>query len=169
MESNANIADFIGEQLIPTATGILLLIFYLILTILYSPILGLIVFTTTGINALVVAINLRVQKDANLKLQKDSGKAQATIVNAIQNIETVKASAVEDDIFKRFAGYHIRLLNTVQQLALLNAKIKIVPSVMTTFNEIAILLVGFWLVIEGELTLGMLLAAQTITMSLKGG
>lgn len=168
MESNTNIAEFIGEKLIPMVSGLVLLVFYLILTFLYSPLLGLIVIITTGINALVVAFNLRVQKDANLKLQKDAGKTQGVIVSAIQSIETVKASAIESDIFNRFAGYQTRLLNTIQDLSLLNAKIRVVPSILTTFNEIAILLVGFWLVMQGELTLGMLLAAQTITMSLKG-
>lgn len=168
MQSNASIAEFIGERLIPMLTGLVLLVFYMILTLLYSPLLGLIVAITTGVNALVVAVNLRVQKDANLKLQKDAAKADAVVISAIRHIETVKASAVEADIFQRFAGYQTRLLNTVQGLALLNAQIRVVPSAMTTFNEIAILLVGFWLVIQGQLTLGMLLAAQTITLSLKG-
>jgi NHLM bacteriocin system ABC transporter peptidase/ATP-binding protein len=168
MQSNTSIAKFIGERLIPMSSGIVLLIFYLILTLFYSPLLGTIVGVTTGANALVIAINLRLQKDASLKLQIDSAKADAVVVNAIRHIETVKASAVEADIFKRFAGYQTRLLNTVQDLALLNAKIRVVPSALTTFNEIAILLVGFWLVIQGQLTLGMLLAAQTITLSLKG-
>jgi len=168
MQSNTSIAEFIGERLIPMLTGLVLLVFYLILTMLYSPLLGLIIGITTGVNALVVVFNLRVQKDANLKLQKDAAKAEAVVVSAIRHIDTVKASAVEADIFKRFAGYQTRLLNTVQGLALLNAKIRVIPSALTTFNEIAILLVGFWLVIQGQLTLGMLLAAQAITLSLKG-
>ena len=167
MSSNASIAKFISETLIPTVTGLVLLVFYLFLTMLYSPILGLIVAITTGVNALVVVLNLRVQKDANLQLAKDSAKAGAVVISAIRSIETVKASAVEADIFKRYAGYQNRLLNTVQGLALFNARLRVVPGAMTTFNEIAILLVGFWLVIQGQLTLGMLLAAQTIAMSLK--
>jgi NHLM bacteriocin system ABC transporter peptidase/ATP-binding protein len=168
VSSNATIADFIGERLLPMVSGMVLLIFYLILTLLYSPLLGLTIGITTGINALVVLFNLRVQKDANLQLQKDGGKAQAVVVSAIRDIETVKAAAVEKDVFMRFAGYQTRLLNTVQNLALRNARIRIIPSALTTFNEVAILLLGFWLVIEGRLTLGMLLAAQTIAFSLKG-
>jgi len=38
---------------------------------------------------------------------------------------------------------------------------------MTTLNEVAILLIGFFLVIKGQLTLGMLLAAQAIAGNLK--
>lgn len=165
--SNARIAEFIGGELIPMLTGIVLLVFYLVLTLLYSPILGLLVGVTTGINALVVAINLRVQQDSSQQLQKDGAKAGAVVVSALQDIDTVKAAAVENDIFRRYAGYQSRLLNTVQKLQLLNARIRVIPSAMTTLNEVAILLVGFFLVIQGQLTLGMLLAAQTIASKLK--
>ncbi|HGY5553714.1 MAG TPA: ATP-binding cassette domain-containing protein, partial [Prochlorococcus sp.] len=54
-----------------------------------------------------------------------------------------------------------------QKLQLLNARIKVIPSAMTTLNEVAILLIGFFLVIKGQLTLGMLLAAQVIAANLK--
>ena len=165
--SNARIAEFIGGELIPMLTGIVLLVFYLVLTLLYSPILGLLVGVTTGINALVVAITLRIQKDGSQQLQKDSAKAGAVVVSALQDIDTVKAAAVEDDIFRRYAGYRSRLLNIKQKLQLLNARIKVIPSAMTTLNEVAILLIGFFLVIKGQLTLGMLLAAQVIAANLK--
>ena len=165
--SNARIAEFIGGELIPMFTGIVLLIFYLVLTLLYSPILGLLVGVTTGINALVVAISLRVQKDASQQLQKDGAKANAVVIGALQDVDSVKAAAVENDIFRRYAGYQSRLLNITQKLQLLNARIKVIPSAMTTLNEVAILLIGFFLVIKGQLTLGMLLAAQVIAANLK--
>ena len=167
MTANASIAEFIGSRLIPMATSVVLLIFYLILTMLYSPWLGLLVILTTGINAAVVITSLRIQKDANLTLQKDGAKAGAVTVAAISHIETVKAAALEQDVFRRFAGYQSRLLNTFQQLQLRNARIRVIPNALNTINEVAIFIVGFFLVIQGELTLGMLLAAQTIALSLK--
>ena len=168
MGINANIAEFIGGQLIPMATGLVLLVFYLILTFLYSPWLGLLILTTTAINALVVQRNLRTQKDANLALQKDAAKSGAVVVGAMRDIETIKAAALEHDVFRRFAGYQSRLLNTLQALQLRNARLRLIPNGLTTFNEVAVLLLGFLLVIRGDLTLGMLLAAQTIAFSLKG-
>ena len=168
MGINANIAEFIGGQLIPMATGLVLLVFYLILTFLYSPWLGLLILTTTAINALVVQRNLRTQKDANLALQKDAAKSGAVVVGAMRDIETIKAAALEHDVFRRFAGYQSRMLNTLQALQLRNARLRLIPNGLTTFNEVAVLLLGFLLVIRGDLTLGMLLAAQTIAFSLKG-
>ena len=168
MGINISIAEFIGGRLIPMLTGLVLLVFYLILTFLYSPWLGLLILATTGINALVVQWNLRTQKDASLTLQKDAAKSDAVVVSAMRDIETIKAAAIEHDIFRRFAGHQSRLLNTLQEFQLRNARLRLIPNALTTFNEVAVLLLGFFLVIRGDLTLGMLLAAQTIAFSLKG-
>ena len=126
------------------------------------------ILSTTAINALVVQLNLRTQKDANLTLQKDAAKSGAVVVSAMRDIETIKAAGIEHDIFRRFAGYQSRLLNTLQDVQLRNARLRLIPNGLTTFNEVAVLLLGFLLVIRGDLTLGMLLAAQTIAFSLKG-
>lgn len=168
MAINNSIAEFIGGRLIPMLTGLVLLVFYLILTFLYSPWLGLLILATTGVNALVVQWNLRSQKDASLALQKDAAKSGAVVVNAMRDIETIKAAAIENDVFRRFAGYQSRLLNTLQDFQLRNARLRLIPSALTTFNEVAVLLLGFFLVIRGNLTLGMLLAAQSIAFNLKG-
>jgi NHLM bacteriocin system ABC transporter peptidase/ATP-binding protein len=168
MGINSSIAEFIGGRLIPMLTGLVLLVFYLILTFLYSPWLGLLILSTTAINALVVQLNLRTQKDNSISLQKDAAKSGSVVVSAMRDIETIKAAAIEHDVFRRFAGYQSRLLNTLQALQLRNARLRLIPNALTTFNEIAVLLLGFLLVIRGELTLGMLLAAQTIAFSLKG-
>ena len=168
MTINASIAEFISGRLIPMLTSLVLLVFYLILTFLYSPWLGLLILSTTAINALVVQLNLRTQKDANLTLQKDAAKSGAVVVSAMRDIETIKAAGIEHDIFRRFAGYQSRLLNTLQDVQLRNARLRLIPNGLTTFNEVAVLLLGFLLVIRGDLTLGMLLAAQTIAFSLKG-
>ena len=72
MGINASIAEFIGGRLIPILTGLVLLVFYLILTFLYSPWLGLLILSTTAINALVVQLNLRTQKDNSISLQPGS-------------------------------------------------------------------------------------------------
>ena len=168
MQYNNQISDFIASSLIPLATGSILLVFYLILTFLYSPILGSIVIATTSINAIVVSLNLRYLEDASLQISKDTAKTGAVVVGAVREIESIKSAALEKDIFKRYSGYQTRLLNFDQEVSMRNARMALVPSMLTTTNEVLILSVGFLLVIKGELTIGMLLAAQTIAFNLKG-
>jgi NHLM bacteriocin system ABC transporter peptidase/ATP-binding protein len=167
VDLNSLVSSFIAEQLLPLASGSLLLIFYLLITFLYSPILGGIVVASTALNALAVSLNLRFQRDASLQLQKDGAKAQAVVISAIRDIETVKTSAIEQDIFTRFAGYQSKLLNFRQNLNLRQARLELIPIFFTTFNNVVVLVVGFILVLRGQLTLGMLLAAQQVAMNLK--
>jgi len=167
LEHTSEVAEFISCKLIPFFTDNILLIFYLILLFLYSKVLGLIIIFTSFINSLVVLLNIRFQRDSSQKLNKDKAKAASVIVGAVNQIDTVKSSSLEQDIFKRYTGYHSKFLNSYNSLALLNTQLRMLPKFLTTFNELAVFIIGFFLVISGDLTLGMLLAAQTITVSLK--
>jgi NHLM bacteriocin system ABC transporter peptidase/ATP-binding protein len=164
--TNRAIADFITGQLLPLITDQLLLVFYLILTMLYSPVLGAIVISTSLINAISITKRLRVQNENSQILQKNGAKGSATIVAALRDIETVKASAVEDDVFRRFSGYESKSLVQMQRFTRINAAMEMLPVFLSTLNEISVLLVGFLLVLQGKLTLGMLLAAQMVAMEL---
>ena len=164
---NSIVSEFISSTLIPFLTGLVLLIFYLILTFLYSPILGIIILVSTGINSLIVSFNLRFLKDSSLQISKDSAKASSVVIAAVQEIESVKSAAIENDVFKKYAGYQTRMLNFNQEISMRNARLRIIPSLLNTFNEVFIIIVGFFLVLSGDLTLGMLLAAQTIALNLK--
>ena len=102
IDYNKEIAEFIATRFIPFVSSTFLLVFYLILTLLYSWMLGLIVFVTTGINALIVSFSFRYFKDMGQQVSKDSGKAAAVVVTALQQIESVKSAAIEQNIFTRF-------------------------------------------------------------------
>ena len=165
-ELNSALASFIAERLLPLITDQILLLFYLVLTLLYSPLLGAIVVGTSLLNALVTAQRLRQQKEASQLQYKDSAKASATLLAALREIETVKASAVEGDVFRRFSGYESKALGQLLRFSRGGAVLELLPSFLGTLNQIAVLGVGFMLVLQGRLTLGMLLAAQLVASQL---
>lgn len=168
VDLNHDIANFIAEKLLPLLSGCVLLIFYLLLTLSYSPWLGLVVAISTGLNALLVALSQHSLQEDSLRLQQDGAKAQSVVTAAISDIETVKTAAIEADISSRFSGHLSKMLNFHQRLGLRQARLELVPAFLTHVNDLAILLVGFLLVLRGDLTLGMLLAAQQISGGLKG-
>ena len=165
-ELNKTVAQFITDKLLPLASDQLLLIVYLVLVLLYSPILGGLLISTTGIHALLIASQLRLQKDSSQQLQKDGNKAQATVISALKEIETVKASGVEPDIFKTFAGYQARSLSLFQSYALRSAQMELLPAALNGLNQVGVLGIGFVLVLQGKISLGMLLAVQVVAMEL---
>ena len=168
MTLNGEVAEFIAQRLLPLLNGGLLLVLYLVLTLAYSPKLGLVVALSTALNALMVAISLRQQRDATLQLQKDAGKAEGTLMAALLEIEMVKSTATEGDVLQRFAGYQRRVQSFLHRLSRRQAALGLVPTLLSQLNTLGVLLVGFMLVLQGQLTLGMLLAAQQVAAGLKG-
>ena len=82
------------------------------------------------------------------QVSKDSGKAAAVVVTALQQIESVKSAAIEQNIFTRFSGYQARVLNTTQKVAINMLKLNMIPEFLATINEIMVLSIGFLLVMK---------------------
>ncbi|QPN70740.1 NHLP family bacteriocin export ABC transporter peptidase/permease/ATPase subunit [Synechococcus sp. CBW1108] len=165
---NRTVADFIAQKLLPLINGGLLLVLYLLLTLSYSPKLGLVVAITTALNALLVMVSLRQQRDATQQLEKDSGKAEGTLTAALMEIEMVKSTAIETDVMQRFDGYQRKAQAFLHRLSLRQAALGLWPNLLSQLNTLGVLIVGFLLVVDGRLTLGMLLSAQQVASGLKG-
>lgn len=168
VELNREVASFIAEQLIPLLSGVMLLVFYLMLTLSYSPWLGGVVAISTGLNASLVAFTHHAHQEDSLRLQQDGAKAQSVVTAAIRDIETVKTAAVETDIATRFGGHLSKALNGSQRIGLRQARLELVPGLLNQVNNLAVLIVGFVLLLRGEMSLGMVLAAQLVSGGLKG-
>ncbi|MFN9548201.1 MAG: NHLP family bacteriocin export ABC transporter peptidase/permease/ATPase subunit [Cyanobacteriota bacterium] len=164
---NRVVADFIAQRLLPLLNGVLLLVLYLLLTLAYSPRLGLVVVVSTALNGLMVMISLRQQRDATLLLQKDAGKAEGTLMAALRDIDMVKGTAIEADVLQRFDGHQRKVQSFQHRLSLRQATLGLLPNLLNQVNTLAVLFVGFLLVLDGHLTLGMLLAAQQVAAGLK--
>ena len=164
---NRQVAEFIAFRLLPVLNGSLLMLLYLLLTLAYSPTLGLVVLLSTGLNALLVMVSLRQQRDATAQLQKDAGKAYGVLISALVDIEMVKSTAIEGDVLQRFDGYQRRVQSVLHRLFWRQAALGLVPNLLSHLNTLGVLCVGFLLVLQGQLTLGMVLAAQQVAAALK--
>lgn len=164
---NREVAEFIAFRLLPLFSGSLLMILYLLLTVAYSPTLSLVVLMSTGINAVLVMVSLRQQRDASAQLEKDAGKAYGALISALVDVEMVKSTAIEGDVLQRFAGYQRKVQSVLHRLYWRQAALGLAPHLLNQLNTLGVLFVGFVLVLQGQLTLGMLLAAQQVALALK--
>src|ERR671932_2216092 len=83
-------------------------------------------------------------------------------VGSIQTIETLKASGLESDAFAKFAGYYAKALNMTQELGLQSQVLTILPALLSAVTTTAILVVGGLKVMDGDLSIGMLVAYQSL-------
>jgi ATP-binding cassette, subfamily C, bacterial len=162
---NDRVASVLTGQLTTTVISAVMVIFYAALMLRYSWILtiGVVLFAIANVLALQWVSRQRV--DANIKVAQNFGKVNGVAIAGLQSVETLKASGLESDFFARWAGYYTKAANAQQELNLVNQKLSLLPSLITSLSTVFLLAVGGWQVIQGSLSIGMLLAFQLLTAS----
>jgi ATP-binding cassette, subfamily C, bacterial len=131
----------------------------------YNVLLTMVVVVFAIVNVMVLQWVSRQRVDANIKAAQNYGKVNGVAIAGLQSIETLKASGLESDFFSRWAGYYTKATNAQQELNLVNQRLGLLPSLITALSTVFLLGVGGWQVIQGRMTIGMLLAFQLLTAS----
>ncbi len=159
---NERVAEFLAQQLAPRAIDAMMVVFFALLMFTYDTVLPLVgIAAVTALAVLTLVIN-RKRVDGNRRLLSEEGKATGALMGGLANIETLKASAGESDLFARWAGYQAKFINSSQQLSRLTQTFLIAPPLTVGFTSVAVLAIGSYRVIQGQLTLGMLVAFQSL-------
>ncbi|MEM9503045.1 MAG: NHLP family bacteriocin export ABC transporter peptidase/permease/ATPase subunit [Cyanobacteria bacterium P01_E01_bin.43] len=162
---NDTVAAVLSGRLTTTMISFVLVLFYALAMAQYDGLLTAIVVGFAVINVAVLQWIGRQRTDANLRLSQEYGKAAGVAIAGLQNMETLKASGLESDFFARWAGYYTKSINAQQALGLTNQVLGILPSLLSALTNLALLVVGGWRVINGELSIGMLVAFQLLMVS----
>jgi NHLM bacteriocin system ABC transporter peptidase/ATP-binding protein len=165
VDINDKVAKIISRDLASATLDIIMVGFFAILMLFYDVLLTAIGITIAVINILVLKFVSRKRKDANMKLLQDTGKLLGTSMNGLMLIETLKASGGEADFFSKWGGYQAKVINAIQEMGSTSLVLSIVPALLTSFNTVLILCVGGLRVMDGILTMGALVAFQSLMQS----
>ncbi|HEY9866348.1 MAG TPA: NHLP family bacteriocin export ABC transporter peptidase/permease/ATPase subunit [Candidatus Obscuribacterales bacterium] len=160
---NDKVADILSGQLATRIIDTMMMLFYALIMFFYDRVLTSIAIIFAALNFFALYFLSRSRVDINTRLTQETGKVVGVAVGGIQAIETVKASGLELDLFAKFAGYYAKMLNAQQALALPTQILSILPLFLTALATTAILIIGGLRVINGSLSIGMLIAYQSLT------
>ncbi len=161
-DNNNDINDFASGQLTDTLLDILTASFYLVILILYSPLMTAIGAVNIFLCLLVTLVSNKRMKTDNIRMQMDAGKLSGAVCAGISITDTIKASGIEREYGNRLVGHQSKLSNVQQKMNRFQQILSILPQVAGQITDILLLLVGGALVIRGQLTMGMLVAFNSM-------
>jgi NHLM bacteriocin system ABC transporter peptidase/ATP-binding protein len=162
---NDQVATLLSGKLASTLLDIVTITFYAFLMFLYDPALTLVGIAIGVINILALRWVSRRRVDLNSRLLQERGKLMGISMSGLRMVETLKSIGRESDFFARWAGYQAKVLKAQQDMGVYTAFLMVVPPLLTAFNVALILMLGGLRVVEGQMTIGMLVAFQSMMLS----
>ncbi|MDP6959566.1 MAG: ATP-binding cassette domain-containing protein, partial [Planctomycetota bacterium] len=110
----------------------------------------------------------KVQVDENRKMTIEMAKQVGVLMNGLQHMETLKAAGRENDFYSKWSGHQAKTSNVQQRIGVINQLLGSFPTLIQKLVNLSILGIGGIRVINGDLSLGTLLAVQMLVGSFLG-
>ena len=168
VSSNDRVAGLLAGPIASAALNVMMILFYGALMYSYDIVLTSIGVVSIVINIIAMQYVSRVREDGTTKLMQDSSKLNGVSQNGLSSIETIKATGGEQDFFSSISGHLAKVINGKQELAVPTSYLNAIPPFLSSFSGYAILGLGGFRVMNGELSMGSLVAFQTLMASFMG-
>ena len=168
VQINDKVAGLLSGQFAVTVISLVTIVFYAIVMFSYDVVLTLIGVTFSAVNVLTLRYVSRKRVDENRKLTRAHGQVVGVAMGGLQMMEDLKATGSESDFFTDWSGRYAKASNAGQRLGAYTAYLMSVPPLLNTLTTAAILAVGGLRVMDGHMSLGMLVAFQSLMASFTG-
>jgi NHLM bacteriocin system ABC transporter peptidase/ATP-binding protein len=162
IELNDLVAEMLSGSVGQALTGLFLMVFYAALLFAYDVPLTLVGLGMAGLGLLALTLVARRRTVLNQSLMQEKCKLMGMTMADIQLMETIKATASEQESFARWSGQQARDSLAEQRMSFSTILVSALPVLLAGLNTAVVLLFGAWRVINGEMTMGMLVAFQML-------
>ncbi len=163
--STERVARLVSGELATTAVSLLTLVFFVAAMFPYDPLLTSVGVAISSLNLAALRWLSRWRIDQNRAIEQIRGRLWGGVMWAIQIIESVKASGSEADLMTRWTGDQARVVSGEQRLGAYDALLFALPPFLATLTTIVILGLGGRQVAIGSLSIGALVAFQSLLAS----
>lgn len=158
--TNASIAGTLVNTFGPLLINTAMMVFYLFIMVRHNLYLTLIGVGAIFVNMFVSAIITNKRINIQRVQMRDQSKLTSSVISGIDMIETIKASGAEKGYFGRIAGYQASVNAQQMQYAKINQWLGMIPGLCSSIANLAVLGLGIQFVLDGEMTIGMVMAFQ---------
>jgi NHLM bacteriocin system ABC transporter peptidase/ATP-binding protein len=165
VNANDRVAGLLAGELAASLIGLVSMAFFFAVMLGFHAGLALVVLAAAVLNLLALAAVSRAREDGGRLLLKEEAMLRATTAAGIQLVEPLKAGGLEPDFFARWAGVQANYLQTRQRLDVLTATVTVVPTLTAALTTAAVIGYGGWLALQGAITVGGVVAFQSLAAS----
>ena len=158
--TNASIAETLVNTLSPLLINSIMLVVYLVFMLNKSVLLTAIGLSVLVMNVFLSRVISKKRINTTRVQMRDSAKLSSTTVAGIEMIETIKASGAEDGFFQKWSGYQASVNSQNVKIEKTNQILGAIPTFLSSAASYAVLILGVWFAMNGELTLGAVLMFQ---------
>lgn len=162
---NNAVSRTLSSQVFIISVKFLLIAIYGIIMYQYDRIITSVGLAAGLMNIALFASLYRLRSNTYSRLQQDLANNVGMSIDAIQNIETIKMTGMEDHYFSKLMGYKTLNINNLQKISETDVWLSSLSSLFTQFSSIAVLMIGCWRIMEGYLSAGMLIFLQLLMAS----
>lgn len=160
--SNDRVADLLAGDVANAVLNVLMVALFAVLMAVWDLQLTLAGLAVVALNLTLLHLIARRRQDLSQRLAADIGKLGAASMNGLLMIETCKASGMEHDFFGRVAGHQAKVVNAQREMDMLGIVLNTAPPLLAALNTALILTLGGLRVIDGELSVGTLVAFHSL-------
>ena len=160
MHLNEQITHSLVDVLAPQVINIGLLLLYLVLMFSYSTWLTLIGIVAAAVNLGIVKYFSKVRINLIRSMEHSEGQYFSATISCIDNMESIKAAGAEMGFFKYWSGLWAHKFNINANADKQQTQMALLPVLANGLVNMAVLVLGAYLILQGNLTVGMLMAFQ---------
>ena len=152
-----------ADSLVSVAIEAVMSVLFLGLMFAYDFVLALAVAALGALCLLLMRTVNRVRADSSHKLVGEQGALTGVGMAGVRSVESLKATASEDDFFARWSGYQARELRARQEFTELGHVAGALPNLFLLLGAAIVLGFGGWRVASGDMTLGTLVGFYVVS------
>lgn len=157
-----DIAAGAARQVVGIAVELVMSALLFILLAVYDPLIAVIVLAIAVANVLFARLLSRARTDHYRQLRREQALLFGIETAGLRQIDSLRATAGEQDFFLRWSGYQARELQARQRFVELGYVNASLPRLFALLGGMAVLGLGGWRVIEGDLSIGELVAVYIL-------
>ena len=162
---NEGVAHTLSAELSQALLNVLTAVFFLAAMLWYSISLTLVAILAVVCQFFAWKVIAARSSELSQKISVQNGRLASASINGLSNIETVKAAGQDWGLFSRWVGLQTQVVNSSIKAEAIGVTLGQIPSLLGLAANIAILAMGSVRIIHGQMTIGELVAFQTLLAS----